>query len=376
MIILKRIIQCSKQFHDTLLCIFSDKQCFSAFVTERFEINVLSPHLMGLGSEPHELHILITGGAGFIGSNLADECISKGYKVTVLDNLLTGYKENISHLLNNPNFTFIEGDIRDYETCKQAMTGCTHVSHQAALGSVPRSIENPLLSLNINIIGTTNIFYAAKEMGIKRVVFASSSSVYGSDETLPKLEEKTGTLLSPYASSKRSTEMIQQAFVSCYDMEIIGFRYFNVFGPKQDPDGPYAAVVPKFISLIMNGETPDIYGDGEQSRDFTHISNVVSGNLLALTKEDVSDINGKVLNLAYGGTTTVNDLFFAIRDSISKFREDISAMKPNYVGWRKGDILHSHANIDKSKKFLEFAPLTTLNEGLNQTIEWYMNQER
>lgn len=256
------------------------------------------------------------------------------------------------------------------------MTGCTHVSHQAALGSVPRSIEDPLLSLNINIIGTTNIFFAAKEMGIKRIVFASSSSVYGSDETLPKLEEKTGTLLSPYASSKRSTEMIQQAFVSCYDMEIIGFRYFNVFGPKQDPDGPYAAVIPKFVSLIMNGDIPEIYGDGEQSRDFTHISNVVSGNILALTKEDVSEINGKVLNLAYGGTTTVNDLFFGIRDSISKFREDISAIQPNYVGRRKGDILHSHANIDKSKKFLEFAPLTTLNEGLDQTIEWYMNQER
>ncbi|DAC11924.1 MAG TPA: SDR family NAD(P)-dependent oxidoreductase, partial [Candidatus Poseidoniales archaeon] len=237
---------------------------------------------MGLGPKPNELHILITGGAGFIGSNLADECISQGFKVTVLDNLLTGYKENISHLFNNPNFTFIEGDIRDYETCKQAMIGCTHVSHQAALGSVPRSIEDPLLSLNINIIGTANIFFAAKEMGIKRIVFASSSSVYGSDETLPKLEEKTGTLLSPYASSKRSTEMIQQAFVSCYDMEIIGFRYFNVFGPKQDPDGPYAAVIPKFVSLIMNGEIPEIYGDGEQSRDFTHISNVVSGNLLAL----------------------------------------------------------------------------------------------
>ena len=359
-----------------LVCIFSDKQSFIAIATERFEINVLSRYSMGLGPEPHELHILITGGAGFIGSNLADECISQGYKVTVLDNLLTGYKENISHLLNNPNFTFIEGDIRDYETCKQAMMGCTHVSHQAALGSVPRSIEDPLLSLNINIIGTTNIFFAAKEMGIKRIVFASSSSVYGSDETLPKLEEKTGTLLSPYASSKRSTEMIQQAFVSCYDMEIIGFRYFNVFGPKQDPDGPYAAVIPKFVSLIMNGEIPEIYGDGEQSRDFTHISNVVSGNILALTKEDVSEINGKVLNLAYGGTTTVNDLFFGIRDSISKFREDISAMQPNYVGRRKGDILHSHANIDKSKKSLGFAPLTTLNEGLDQTIEWYMNQER
>ncbi len=353
-----------------------DKQSFSDSITERFEINVLSPYCMGLGPKPNELHILITGGAGFIGSNLADECISQGFKVTVLDNLLTGYKENISHLFNNPNFTFIEGDIRDYETCKQAMIGCTHVSHQAALGSVPRSIEDPLLSLNINIIGTANIFFAAKEMGIKRIVFASSSSVYGSDETLPKLEEKTGTLLSPYASSKRSTEMIQQAFVSCYDMEIIGFRYFNVFGPKQDPDGPYAAVIPKFVSLIMNGEIPEIYGDGEQSRDFTHISNVVSGNLLALTKEDVSEINGKVLNLAYGGTTTVNDLFFGIRDSISKFREDISAMQPNYVGRRKGDILHSHANIDKSKKFLEFAPLTTLNEGLDMTIKWYMNQER
>ena len=323
-----------------------------------------------------EMHVLITGGAGFIGSNLAEHLINNGCRVTVLDNLLTGHVENIAHLQNHENFNFIEGDIRDYETCRRAVKGCTHVSHQAALGSVPRSIDDPLLSLQINILGTSNVFFAAKEEGVKRVVFASSSSVYGADETLPKVEEKTGMLLSPYASSKRSTELIQQAFVSCYDMEIIGFRYFNVFGPRQDPLGPYAAVIPKFISLMMEGTQPEIYGDGEQSRDFTHISNVLHGNILAMTNPDVAEINGQVLNLAFGGTTTVNDLFYGIRDGLSRSYPSLAKMKPSYKKKRKGDILHSHANINKVQKYLKFNPSTPLQQGLDQTIDWYLNKDK
>ena len=326
-------------------------------------------------TEFSEMHVLITGGAGFIGSNLAEELISKGSSVTVLDNLLTGHIENLSHLMGHPKFSFIEGDIRDFETCRSAVKGCTHVSHQAALGSVPRSIDDPLLSLHINILGTTNVFFAAKEEGVKRVIFASSSSVYGSDETLPKVEDITGTLLSPYASSKRSTELIQQAFVSCYDMEIIGFRYFNVFGPRQDPNGPYAAVIPKFISMMMDGQTPQIYGDGEQSRDFTHINNVVRGNILALITPDISNSNGKVLNLAYGGTTTVNEIFYGIRTSLSAYQSEIASLEPEYMGKRKGDILHSHADISRVKKSLDFSPTTDLREGLNQTIAWYVEMD-
>jgi len=326
-----------------------------------------------MDDRPHfsEMHVLITGGAGFIGSNLADELVNLGSKVTVLDNLMTGHIENISHLLEHPRFTFIKGDIRDFETCQKAVKGCTHVSHQAALGSIPRSIDDPLLSLNINILGTTNIFFASVKEGVRRVTYASSSSVYGTDETLPKIEEKTGMLISPYASSKRSMELIQEAFVNCYDLEIIGFRYFNVFGPRQDPNGPYAAVIPKFISLMMNGETPQIYGDGEQSRDFTHISNVIDGNIRALTIENVDKINGKAINLAFGGTTTVNDIFYGIRNELAKTDSSLASLEPNYSAKRKGDILHSHANIDTAKSYLQYSPGIGLIEGLKQTIDWY-----
>ena len=342
---------------------------------ETFEEDVLGPKDMDNAAMFSEMHVLITGGAGFIGSNLAEELISIGCCVTVLDNLLTGHVENLSQLMNHPNFTFIEGDIRDFDTCRSAVKGCTHVSHQAALGSVPRSIDDPLLSLHINILGTTNIFFAAKEEGVKRVIFASSSSVYGSDETLPKVEHITGTLLSPYASSKKSTELIQQAFVSCYDMEIIGFRYFNVFGPKQDPNGPYAAVIPKFISMMMEGTAPQIYGDGEQSRDFTHINNVVKGNILGLITPDIGNSNGKVLNLAYGGTTTVNEIFYGIRNSLSAYQPEVSSLEPEYVGKRKGDILHSHADISRVRNSFDFTPTTDLQEGLNQTIGWYIDMD-
>lgn len=321
-----------------------------------------------------DMHVLITGGAGFIGSNLAEALIERGCRVRVLDNLLTGHMENIEHLLENPKFEFIEGDIRDYEVCERAVKGCTHVSHQAALGSVPRSIDDPILSLNINIIGTTNVFYAAMKEGIKRINFASSSSVYGDDETLPKLEEKTGSLLSPYAASKRSTELIQQAFVNSYGMEIIGFRYFNVFGPRQDPNGPYAAVIPKFVNMLKLGQRPTIFGDGEQSRDFTYISNVVHGNILALTTENIHSINGKVLNLAYGGTSSVNDIFSGIKESLARYNPEVVDLTPIYSEKRKGDILHSHANVQKISNTLGFSPEIDLNEGLDLTIDWYCKE--
>lgn len=318
------------------------------------------------------IHVMITGGAGFIGSNLAEHLVQSGIKVTVLDNLLTGKMENISHLMDSDLFTFVEGDIRDFQTCKDAVVGCTHISHQAALGSVPRSIDDPITSLEINISGTVNIFRAAVEEGVKRIVFASSSSVYGNDQTLPKIENKVGEVLSPYAASKRSMELIQQAFVECYDIEILGFRYFNVFGKRQDPEGPYAAVIPKFIMSLARGEAPVIFGDGEQSRDFTHISNVVTGNVSALTRPSLGSLNGKVLNLAYGGMTTVNELFYGIRANVGSLNPVALSVEPSYQSKRLGDILHSHANIDIAKNELDFQPGIAIEEGLRETVAWYL----
>jgi len=318
------------------------------------------------------MHVLVTGGAGFIGSNLAEHLLQQGIRVTVLDNLLTGKIENIAHLMENDLFRFVEGDIRDFQTCLSAAKGCTHISHQAALGSVPRSIDDPITSLDINISGTVNVFRAAVEEGVKRIVFASSSSVYGDDQTLPKSENKVGRVLSPYAASKRSMELIQQAFVECYDLEIMGFRYFNVFGQRQDPDGPYAAVIPKFIMSLANGETPTIFGDGEQSRDFTHISNVVSGNFAALTRLELGSLNGKVVNLAYGGKTTVNELFYGIRKHIARNSPDVMDIEPSYQSTRLGDILHSHADIHLARSELGFVPGIAIDEGLHRTVEWYL----
>ncbi|MDC3316992.1 SDR family NAD(P)-dependent oxidoreductase [Candidatus Poseidoniaceae archaeon] len=327
---------------------------------------------MGQDENTPDMHILITGGAGFIGSNLAEHLIQNGIRATVLDNLLTGKVENISHLMGNELFSFIEGDIRDFQTCKNAVAGCTHISHQAALGSVPRSIDDPITSLEINISGTVNVFRAAVEEGVKRIVFASSSSVYGTDQTLPKTESKVGEVLSPYAASKRSMELIQQAFVECYEIEILGFRYFNVFGKRQDPEGPYAAVIPKFIMSLAKGETPSIFGDGEQSRDFTHISNVVTGNMAALLKPSLGKLNGKVINLAYGGMTTVNELFYEIRKNVGLQHPDALKIEPSYQAKRLGDILHSHANIDIAKSELGFVPGIAIDEGLQRTVEWYL----
>jgi UDP-N-acetylglucosamine 4-epimerase len=336
------------------------------------EEHKLAGNCMSKAPSESTRHVLVTGGAGFIGSNLAENLLGHGIRVTVLDNLLTGKVENITHLMDNDLFRFVEGDIRDFQTCKDAMSGCTHISHQAALGSVPRSIDDPITSLEINISGTVNIFRAAVEEGVKRIVFASSSSVYGNDETLPKTEKKVGEVLSPYAASKRSMEFIQQAFVECYDIEILGFRYFNVFGQRQDPDGPYAAVIPKFIMSLAKGEIPSIFGDGEQSRDFTHISNVVSGNIAALTRSSLGSLNGKVVNLAYGGKTTVNELFYGIRKHVSVKHPSAMNIEPSYQPVRLGDILHSHADIDLARSELGFVPGIAIDEGLHRTVEWYL----
>jgi UDP-N-acetylglucosamine 4-epimerase len=350
------------------------KPFFYLLATGNFQVALSTGLCMSNNSSDSPIHILITGGAGFIGSNLAEHLVQSGIRVTVLDNLLTGKIENISHLMDSELFTFVEGDIRDFQTCKDAAAGCTHISHQAALGSVPRSIDDPITSLEINISGTVNVFRAAVEEGVKRIVFASSSSVYGNDQTLPKTEAKVGEVLSPYAASKRSMELIQQAFVECYDVEILGFRYFNVFGKRQDPEGPYAAVIPKFIMSLANGETPFIFGDGEQSRDFTHISNVVSGNAAALMRPSLGKLNGKVINLAYGGMTTVNELFYGIRENVSRQHPDALAIEPSYQAKRLGDILHSHANIDMAKSELGFVPGIAIDEGLQRTVEWYLSQ--
>ena len=318
--------------------------------------------------------VLVTGGAGFIGSHLCDALIEKGAEVVALDNLSAGKIENIQHLLAHERFQFINGDITDRETCDAAVDGCTLITHQAAVGSVPRSIAEPLHTLTNNIFGAINLMLAAIDAGVKRIVHASSSSVYGDDETLPKKEKETGKVLSPYAASKRTVELLQESFSNCYDIEIVGLRYFNVFGKRQDPAGAYAAVIPKFVDLLLSGEAPLIFGDGEQSRDFTFVSNVVRGNLIALTTDSKDGLNGEVFNIACSGTITVNDLFYTIRDILAVDNPEISKINPVFTEPRKGDILHSFANIDKARNVLGFEPKIGLKEGLENTIGYYKKE--
>jgi len=316
------------------------------------------------------MRILVTGGAGFIGSHLCDKFLSnpKVEFVRVVDNLLTGSYENIKHLENKNNFEFIEGDIRDYAICLNAMQGCTHVSHQAALGSVPRSINDPRLSNNINVTGTLNIFNAGKELGVQKIVFASSSSVYGDDTRLPKLEDITGNVLSPYALTKKTKEEYAKQFAFHYSMDITALRYFNVFGPRQSPKGPYAAVIPIFIDKLLKNESPTINGDGTQSRDFTYIENVVEANELALLTNN-SDSLFKVYNVALGEKTTLNELYQNIAQSLNK-----TDIKPIHGPPRKGDIKDSLANIDRIKSELNYSPKVFIKEGLSKTSEWFINQ--
>lgn len=306
---------------------------------------------------------LVTGGAGFIGSNLCEAILKMGYKVRCLDNFSTGKRENIESFLSNPDFTLIEGDIRDYETCEKACDGVDYVSNQAAWGSVPRSIEMPLLYEEINIKGTLNMLEAARQKGVKRFVYASSSSVYGDEPNLPKREGREGNLLSPYALTKNVCEQYAKLYTDIYGLETVGFRYFNVFGKRQDPYGFYAAVIPKFVRLLLNDEAPTINGDGKQSRDFTYIENVIEANLKAMlaTKE----ATGQAYNIAYGDQIYLIDLYNELCKLLGK---DI---QPVYGPDRAGDIKHSKADISKAKELLGYDPDWSFERGFADAVEWY-----
>ncbi len=300
---------------------------------------------------------LVTGGAGFIGSHLVEELVKREGDVRVLDNFLTGKKENIAHLLDK--IELIEGDIRDYELCRRAVQGMDFILHQAALTSVPRSVEDPLLANEINIRGTLNLLLASKEEKVKRFIFASSSSVYGDDPHFPKREDNKGKPLSPYAVSKRVGEMYCQVFSQIYNLSTAILRYFNIFGPRQDPFSQYAAVIPIFIAKMLKGEKPTIFGDGEQSRDFTYVANVVRANILAV---EAKEISGEVFNIACGYKTTINSLAETINKLLKK------KITPLHARPRPGDIRHSFADISKAKKMLDYEPIVTFEEGLRETI--------
>lgn len=310
---------------------------------------------------------LITGGAGFIGSNIVKYLMKyNAGKVVVLDNLSNGYLSNIEQFIDKDNFEFIEGDITDFETCKRVMNGVDYISHQAALGSVPRSIENPLATHLANTTGFVNILTAAKDANVKRIVFASSSSVFGDSKELPKVESRIGNQLSPYAVSKRTKELYAQVFADVYDLDVIGLRYFNIFGPNQNPSGPYAAAIPLFIDAILNNRSPFINGDGEQSRDFTFVENAVQANIKALFSE--KEVKGKVINIACGGRVTINELFFAIRNTVG------NDVKPKYREERPGDVRDSLANISLAEELIGYDPEYNMDEGLKITIDWFKKE--
>lgn len=313
------------------------------------------------------MKVVVTGGAGFIGSHLCDKLLQKGYEVTCIDNLSTGKKENVQHLANNHHFSFVEGDISNYDVCSNAVKGADYVLHQAALGSVPRSINNPLPTHQANSTGFLNILWAAKENNIKKVVYASSSSVYGDNKDLPKTESNVGTPLSPYAVTKKTNELYAKVFSELYALPIIGLRYFNVFGERQDPNGAYAAVIPKFISALLNNEPVSIHGDGEQMRDFTYVQNVVNANLLALESNN-DNILGNVFNIACGERTTLNTLVQYLKDIITELKPSNQNIEVNYSDPRKGDIKQSFASIEKATSLLNYSPEIFLKEGLEKVI--------
>lgn len=310
---------------------------------------------------------LVTGGAGFIGSNIVEYLLKyNAGKVTVLDNLSNGFKQNIEPFFKNPNFKFIEGDITDYATCEKAMEEIDYVSHQAALGSVPRSIGNPRATHEANATGFLNIITAAKESNVKRVVYASSSSVYGDSKVLPKVEEQIGNQLSPYAVSKRTKELYANVFALTYGLDVVGLRYFNIFGPNQNPAGPYAAAIPLFMEAVLNNKSPFINGDGEQSRDFTFVENAVQANIKSLFTE--KEVKGKVLNIACGDRTTINDLFLKIRNIVG------NDVEPVYREERAGDVKDSLANISLAKELIGYDPKFSIDDGMKITIDWFKKE--
>ena len=310
--------------------------------------------------------ILVTGGAGFIGSNIVEYLLDNNCSyVRVVDNLSTGNMKNIKFLMDKcKNMEFIEGDIRDIEICREVTRNIDVICHQAAIGSVPRSVNDPLFSHQNNVDGAFNILLAAKENKVKRVVYASSSSVYGDNQDLPKVENFIGKQLSPYAITKYVNELYARIFTDCYEMECIGLRYFNVFGPRQDPNGAYAAVIPKFVSDLINKRAPIINGDGSFSRDFTYVDNVVQANVLAMSTENKNAF-GNVFNIANGGRTTILDLFVSIKKSLN------SNLEPEFTSIRKGDIPHSNACIQKAKDILGYKPKISFDNGIKKTIAYY-----
>ncbi|CAM3988957.1 MULTISPECIES: SDR family oxidoreductase [Flavobacterium] len=313
--------------------------------------------------------ILITGGAGFIGSNLC-EYFLKNNEVICLDNFSTGHRHNVELFLSNKNFTLIQGDIRDLDTCKKAVENVDFVLHQAALGSVPRSINDPITSNDVNVTGFLNMLVAARDANVKRFVYAASSSTYGDSENLPKIEDVIGKPLSPYAITKYVNELYADVFSKTYEIETIGLRYFNVFGRNQDPNGAYAAVIPKFVKQFIDLESPVINGDGNFSRDFTYIDNVIQMNELALSTTDKEAIN-TVYNTACGDRTTLNDLVKHLKELLSEFNSEISKIEVKYGVNRDGDIPHSLASIEKAKKILGYNPKYTLKMGLKESVQWY-----
>lgn len=316
--------------------------------------------------------ILVTGGAGFIGSNLVERLLSQNNKVTCLDNFATGKRENIAPYLNNPNFTLIEGDIRDLNACQKACEGKDVVLHQAALGSVPRSINDPITTNDVNVSGFVNMLVAVRDNKVKRMVYAASSSTYGDCKQLPKVEENIGRPLSPYAVTKYVNELYADVFAKTYGMQLVGLRYFNVFGRRQDPDGAYAAVIPKFVKSLIALQSPIVNGDGSFSRDFTYIDNVILANQLAATTENTDAIN-TVYNVAYGQQTSLNELITILKALLSSYNPQIGELPIHYGPERLGDVPHSLASIQKAQTLLNYHPQYSISQGLTEAIEWYWN---
>ncbi|MDK7674219.1 SDR family oxidoreductase [Weeksella virosa] len=314
--------------------------------------------------------ILITGGAGFIGSNLTEYFLAKGYQVRCLDNFATGHRHNIEPFFANSNYQLIEGDIRDLETCKKAVEGVDYVLHQAALGSVPRSINDPITSNEVNVSGFLNMLVAARDARVKRFVYAASSSTYGDSESLPKIEDVIGKPLSPYAITKYVNELYADVFSKTYGLSCIGLRYFNVFGRRQDPNGAYAAVIPLFVKQFMNHKSPTINGTGDYSRDFTYIDNVIQMNELAMLTTNSEAIN-TVYNTAVGDRTTLNDLVAYLKEYLSEYDAEIANVDVIHGPNRVGDIPHSLASIEKAQRLLGYQPSHTIGKGLKEAVKWY-----
>lgn len=329
----------------------------------------------------HSFRVLVTGGAGFIGSNLCEHLLKNRNKVICLDNLSTGYIKNIEPFLKNFNFSFIEGDIRNFETCLKATEGIDYVLHQAALGSVPRSIKDPITTNEVNVGGFLNMLVASRNNGVKRFIYAASSSTYGDSPILPKIEDVIGKPLSPYAITKYVNELYADVFAKTYGIECIGLRYFNVFGKRQDPNGAYSAVIPLWVKQLINHQNPIINGDGNYSRDFTYVANVIEANYKSILTERDKLINAdgyinQVFNIAYGGNTSLNELFSVLRENLSKYDDKISLIEPYYGPYRSGDIPHSQASIDKAKSILDYNPQYSARQGFELATEWYWNNIR